>query len=113
MIRNGAKHFFGVSLGVFLVFDRGVFELDLLDREQMEWFGDRHGGDLGTDLSGKEDSLLDGLGSEIRSVSRDQNIPEHRVLLPALFLSAARRWSRRIPGPQEPRRLRRHPLKVP
>jgi hypothetical protein len=24
----------------------------------MEWFGDRHGGDLGTDLLGEEDALL-------------------------------------------------------
>ena len=47
------------------------FELDLLDREQLEWFGNRYGGDLGTDLFGEEDALLDGLGGEIRSVSRD------------------------------------------
>ena len=30
-IENDTKHFFGVSLGVFLVFDQGVFELNLLD----------------------------------------------------------------------------------
>ena len=42
----------------------------------MEWFGDRHGGDLGTDLFGEADGLLDGFGGEIRPVSRDQNIPE-------------------------------------
>jgi hypothetical protein len=53
-------------------------------------------------ILGEEDALLDGFGGEIRSVSRDQNILEHRVLLPALFLSAARRWSHRITGPQEP-----------
>jgi hypothetical protein len=67
----------------------------------MAWFGDRHSGNLGTDLFGEEDALLDGFGGEIRPVSRDQNIPEHRVLLTALFLSAARRRSRRIPDPQE------------
>src|SRR5215472_15246742 len=47
----------------------------------MEWFGDRHGGDLGTDLLGEEDALLDGFSGEIRPVSRDQNIPEHIGLL--------------------------------
>src|SRR6516162_494984 len=98
---------------MFLVFDWGVFELGRGNREQIGWLGDRHAGDLGTDLLGEEDGLLDGFGGEIRPVSRDQNIPEHRVLLPALFLSAARRWSRRIPSPQEPQRLCRPPLKVP
>jgi len=64
-IRNDTEHSFGVSLGVFLVFDRGVFELARLDREQMERLGDRYGGNLGTDLLSEEDSLLDGLGGEI------------------------------------------------
>src|SRR5262249_20212153 len=40
-VRNDTKHFFGVSLGVSLVFDGRVFELARLDREQTEWFGDR------------------------------------------------------------------------
>jgi hypothetical protein len=31
----------------------------------MEWFGDRHSGDLGTDLFGEKNALLDGLGGEI------------------------------------------------
>jgi hypothetical protein len=34
----------------------------------MEWFGDRHGGNLGTDLLGKEHALFDGLGDEIRCI---------------------------------------------
>src|SRR6516162_7782390 len=59
----------------------------------MEWFGDRHGGDLGTDLFGEEDSLLDGLGGEFRPVSRDQDVLEHYSFPPAC---AARRSSRRI-----------------
>jgi hypothetical protein len=42
----------------------------------MERFGDRHGGDFGTDLLGEEDALLDGFGSEIRPVGRDQDILE-------------------------------------
>jgi len=40
----------------------------------MEWFGDRHGGDLGTDLLGEEDALLDGLGGEVRPIGRDQDV---------------------------------------
>ena len=52
----------------------------------MEWFGDRHGGDLGTDLLGEEDGLLDGLGGEIRSVSGDQNIPEHELVPSGVWL---------------------------
>jgi hypothetical protein len=47
-----------------------------LDREQMEWFRDRHGGNLGTDLFGEKDSLLDRLGGEIRPIGRDKNVPE-------------------------------------
>src|SRR6516162_7311097 len=97
-IRNDTEHFIGLSLGVFLVFDWGVFELDLLDREQMERLGDRHGGDLGTDLLGEEDSLLDGFGGEIRPVCRDQDVLEQRVLLRSLPslrlpLDGGRVWS--------------------
>jgi hypothetical protein len=50
---------------MLLVFDRGVFELDLRNRDQFEWFGDRHGGNFGTDLFGEVDSLLDGLRGEV------------------------------------------------
>src|SRR6516225_1190017 len=82
-IRNDTKHFFGVSLGVFLVFDRGVFELARGNREKMEWFGDRCSGDLSTDLFGEEDALLDGLGGEFRSICRDQDITEHYSFPPA------------------------------
>src|SRR5215468_6411098 len=84
-IRNDTEHFFGVSLGVLLVFDRGVFELARGNREKMEWFGDRHGGDLGTNLFGEEDALLDGLGGEIRSVSREQDVLEQYGFLLPLF----------------------------
>jgi hypothetical protein len=31
----------------------------------MEWFGDCYGGNLGSDLLGEENTLLDGLGGEI------------------------------------------------
>jgi len=64
-IRNDSEDFFGVSLGVFLVFDRSVFELDLRNRDQLEWFGDRHGGDLSTDLLGEEHALLDRFGGKV------------------------------------------------
>jgi hypothetical protein len=40
----------------------------------MEWFSDRHGSNLGTDLLGEEDALLDGLGGEVRPVGRDQDV---------------------------------------
>jgi hypothetical protein len=54
----------------------------------MEWFGDRHGGNLGTDLLGKENSLFDGLGGEVRSIGRDQNIPEQYSSPPVAALTA-------------------------
>ena len=53
------------------------FELAWRDREQMERLGDRHGGNLGADLLGEENALLDGLGSEIRPVGRDQDVLVH------------------------------------
>jgi len=40
----------------------------------MEWLSDRHGGNLGADLLGEKDALLDGLGGEFRPVSRDQDV---------------------------------------
>src|SRR5215472_5878423 len=43
----------------------------------MEWLGDRHRGDLGTDLLGEEDGLLDRLRSEVRPISRHQDAFEH------------------------------------
>jgi len=57
-----------------LIFDRGVFELAWHDREQMERLGDRHCGNLGADLLGEKDALLDGLRGEVRPVGRDKDI---------------------------------------
>jgi hypothetical protein len=37
----------------------------------MERLGDRNSGNLGTDLFGKKDTLLDGLGREVRPIGRD------------------------------------------
>ncbi len=54
--------------------DRGVFELAWRDRKQMERLGDRHCGNLGADLLGEEDALLDGLRGEVRPVGRDKDI---------------------------------------
>src|SRR5215472_13145475 len=71
---------------MFLVFDWGVFELGRGNREEIGWLGDRHGGDLGTDLFGEKNALLDGLGSEIRPISRDQDVLEHYSFLLPLFL---------------------------
>jgi len=85
---------------MFLVFDRGLFELVRGSREKMEWFGDRHGGDLRTDLRGEKNALLDGFGGEIRSIGWDQDVLEQMVVLPGSVFTA-RRWSRRIPSPQE------------
>jgi hypothetical protein len=51
----------------------------------MEWLGDRQGGNLGTDLLGEEDALLDGLGGEIRPVSRNQDVLEQNSALPSSF----------------------------
>jgi hypothetical protein len=65
-----------VSLRMFLVFDWSVFELARCDREQMERLGDRHGGNVSTDLLGEEDALLDGLGGKIRPIGRDQDVLE-------------------------------------
>src|SRR6516164_10567865 len=76
-----------MSLGVFLVFDWGVFELGRRNREQIGWLGDRHGGDLGTDLFGEENGLLDGFGGEIRPVSWDQDVLEHYSFLLSVFPS--------------------------
>jgi hypothetical protein len=42
----------------------------------MEWLSDRDSGNLGTDLLGEEDALLDGLDCEIRSIGRDQDVLE-------------------------------------
>src|SRR5580704_15159513 len=61
---------------MLLVFDRGVFQLARCDRDQLEWLGDRHGGNLGTDLLGEGDTLLNGLGREIRPIGRDQDVLE-------------------------------------
>jgi hypothetical protein len=81
---------------MFLVFDWGVFELGRGNREQIGWLGDRHGGDLGTDLLGKEDALLDGLGSEIRPVSRDQDV---LIILVPLVLTDGEEGRVGPPGP--------------
>src|SRR6516164_8803191 len=59
---------------MLLVFDRRVFKLAWRDREQMERLGDRHGSNLGADLLGEANALLDGLGGEIRPVGRDQDV---------------------------------------
>ena len=91
-IRNDTEHFFGMSLSVLLVFDRGVFELARRDREQMEWLGDRHGGNLGTDLLGEEDALFDSLGGEVRSIGRDQDVLEQYSSPPV-----AASFTRRLP----------------
>src|SRR5947209_8646326 len=42
---------------------------------QREHF-DRHGGNPGTDLLGEGDTLLNGLGREIRPIGRDQDVLE-------------------------------------
>ena len=49
----------------------------------MERLGDRHRGNFGTDLFGEKNALLDGLGGEIRPVSRDQDVLEHYSFPPA------------------------------
>ncbi len=67
-IRNDAKYFVGLSLRMLLVFNWGVFELARGNREQMERLSDRNSGNLGTDLFGEKDTLLDGLGREIRPI---------------------------------------------
>jgi hypothetical protein len=54
----------------------------------MEWLGDRHGGNLGADLLGEEDALLDGLGGELRPIGRDQDVLVQYVSPPGVFLSA-------------------------
>jgi hypothetical protein len=50
----------------------------------MERLGDRHSGNLGTDLLGEEDALLDGFCGEVRPIGRDQDVLE-LVHLPACF----------------------------
>jgi hypothetical protein len=40
----------------------------------MEWLCDRNGSNLGTDLFGEADTLLDGLGGEVRPIGRDQDV---------------------------------------
>ena len=89
---------------MLLVLDRSVFELDLRNRDQLEWFGDRHGGNLGPDLFGEADALLDRFGSEIRPVSRDQNIPEQYAAPPASapFWRLVGSWSRLVIALPEP-----------
>jgi hypothetical protein len=42
----------------------------------MEGFGDRQGGNLGTDLLGEENALLDRFGGEVRPVCGDQDVFE-------------------------------------
>ena len=79
----------------------GRIRVGWANREKMEWFGDRHGGDLGTDLLGEEDGLLDGLGGEIRSVSGDQNIPEHEFSSRLCFFLTTRSVAS-VLDPQEP-----------
>jgi len=76
--RNSIEHFLGVSLGVLLVFDWRVAELVRLGSEQMgwKWLGDRNSGNLGTDLFGEKDTLLDGLGRKVRPIRRDQDVLE-------------------------------------
>jgi hypothetical protein len=85
---------------MLLVFDRGVFELARRDREQMERLGDRHGGNLGADLLGEEDALLDGLGGEIRPVGRDQDVLEQYSSPPACVSfcreDGRNRWAKSI-----------------
>src|SRR5580704_8035933 len=43
----------------------------------MEWLGDRQGGNLGTDLLGEKDTLLDGLDREVRPIGRYPDLLEH------------------------------------
>ena len=42
----------------------------------MERLGNRHGGNLGTDLFRERDTLLDGLGRKVRPIGRDQDVLE-------------------------------------
>jgi len=67
----------------------------------MERLGDRHRGNFGTDLFGEKNALLDGLGGEIRPVSRDQDVLEHYSFLLPLFLCDDL-WARVCPRPQRP-----------
>jgi hypothetical protein len=53
----------------------------------MERLSDSHSGDLGTDLFGEKDTLLDGLGREVRPIGRDQDVLEQFGLLWCLPLS--------------------------
>ena len=69
--RDATEHFLGMSLRILLVFDRGVFQFARSEREHMERLGDRNSGNLGTDLFGEKDTLLDGLGREVRPIGRD------------------------------------------
>jgi hypothetical protein len=48
------------------MFNRGVFELDLRNRDQLEWLGNGHSGNLRINLLGEEDALLDRFSGEIR-----------------------------------------------
>ena len=50
-----------MGLCIFLVFNWGVFQFARREREHMERLSDGHSGDLGTDLFGEKDTLLDGL----------------------------------------------------
>src|SRR5215469_10777181 len=93
---------------MFLVFDWGVFELGRGNREQIGGLGDRHGGNLGTDLLGEEDALLDRFGGEIRPVCRNQDVLEHYRFSPApvsFGTGHGASW-KRLSGPAHRRRDR-------
>jgi len=69
-----------MGLCIFLVFDWGVFQFARREREHMERLSDRNSGNLGTDLFGEKDTLLDGLGREVRPIGRDQDVLEFVVV---------------------------------
>ena len=49
----------------------------------MEWLSDRHSHNLGTDLFRQKDTLLDGLGREVRPIGREASslcVRGHKML---------------------------------
>ena len=75
-----------MGLCIFLVYDWGVFQFARREREHTERLNDSHSGNLGTDLFGEKDTLLDGLGREIRRLRSNGDAPERiRELLGDAF----------------------------